>query len=244
MKLIELIPRTLDGILTEAHTLLAEFSFLDGVNIPDVLRLPHRSHDVAIHLAQHGIYAVPHIRCIDRSIPDTVQLVHKLAAAGITQVLIVSGDTPKGGIGYPISPVDVIAAIKQALPTMKVFAGTDPYRHSLTSEVAYAHQKLAAGADGFFSQPFFDVDFATYFQKLIGPTEFFVGISPVMTEANKHYWESINKVVFPPKFQLTLDQNVTTARQLMALTEQLRQHVYLMPIKMDPHHYLNSVTTG
>ncbi len=40
---------------------------------------------------------------------------------------------------------------------MTIYAGLDPYRDSLQSELNYTNEKLEAGADGLFTQPFFDL---------------------------------------------------------------------------------------
>lgn len=242
MKLIELVPRSLSEIRDQARSLLAEFPLLDGVNIPDVVRLPHRSHDVALDLAAHGIVAIPHIRCIDRSLDATVALAMRLKAGGVNHVLLISGDRPKDGNGvHDVSPIDAIRRIKAEVPGLTVYAGIDPYRSNLRTELNYIKAKQSAGVDGFFSQPFFDLRLAQFFEQLIQGAQLFIGISPVTTDASKHYWETVNHVVFTPDFELTMDHNVAVAAGMIALAHNTNQHVYLMPIKADPVMYLREI---
>jgi methylenetetrahydrofolate reductase (NADPH) len=242
MKLIELVPRSLSEIRDQALALLKEFPLLDGVNIPDVVRLPHRSHDVALDLAANGILAVPHIRCIDRPLDDTVALARRLVDGGVKHMLVVSGDRPKNGDSvHDVSPIDAIRRIKSEVSAMTVYAGIDPYRSNLKTEVAYIRAKQAAGVDGFFSQPFFDLQLAVFFEQLLNGSPLFIGISPVITEASKTYWETVNQVVFAPDFELTMDHNAMVAAKLSQFADQRNQHVYLMPIKADPVVYLRAM---
>ncbi len=243
MILLELIPRSIESLLDEALTLKERFPFIDAINIPDVKRLPIRSHDASIALQHLGIDAIPHIRCMDRTLHDTVILATELAKNGIKRVLIISGDTPKSGPIHPVSPVDVIAAIKDSVPDLKVFAGTDPYRSHFQREITYCQQKRQAGADGFFSQPFFNASFAAYYRSLIGEVDFFTGISPVLSVANRTYWETVNQVVFPADFELNLDYNARLATALIQGATDEGQHTYLMPIKADPAAYLSAIAT-
>jgi methylenetetrahydrofolate reductase (NADPH) len=53
--------------------------------------------------------------------------------------------------------VELIRALKTALPGCRVYAAVDPYRASFRAEMEHAAAKVDAGADGFFTQPFFDL---------------------------------------------------------------------------------------
>lgn len=242
MKLIELVPRSIEEVVAQAKELVTRFSFLDGVNIPDVVRLPLRSHDVALALAGEGITAIPHIRCIDRPLEESVALVERLKAGGVTQVLIVSGDRPKGpATTFDMSPLDLIPAIKSQVSGVIVYAGVDPYRSNVTAEIEYAQKKHLAGADGFFSQPFFDLHFAQYYAQLLSHSSCFLGVAPVTSPASKTYWETVNQVVFGNHFELSLEYNARFAANMFRLADHLNTHVYLMPIKVDPAVYLTEI---
>ncbi|NBV43028.1 methylenetetrahydrofolate reductase [bacterium] len=244
MNLIELVPRDPDGLIEEARLLLNRFPALSGVNIPDVTRLPHRSHSVAEKAAASGILAIPHIRCVDRSIADSIALVSRLVAGGVRQVLIVSGDkNPKQETVYDVTPPDLIRELRVQFAGLEIYAGIDPYRNNLIDELRYADKKRAAGANGFFTQPFFDIHHAMYFSRILGQSHLFLGISPVTTSNSKTYWENVNKAVFPASFDLSMEWNARVAKDIISFAQESGNHVYLMPIKVDAAAYLDQVLT-
>ena len=103
--------------------------------------------------------------------------------------------------------------------------------------------KLEAGADGLFSQPFFDVSLLETFLKSFSSTQFFCGISPVTSQRSLEYWQTINRVCFPQSFDLSLAYNVSLAKDLLACSQHYNQHAYLMPIRTPVKEYLESVFT-
>ena len=109
---------------------------------------------------------------------------------------------------------------------------------SFQGELAYCKRKLDAGADGLFSQPFFDVEMARIYLDQLKSTSVFVGMSPVITEKSLNYWKTVNNVIFPDQFDLALSANCKIGRGLMQLARDYTQHTYSMPIRMDPDEYL------
>ena len=130
---------------------------------------------------------------------------------------------------------------KQRFPTLQVYGALDPYRHSFDEEVSYCHEKQDVGVDGFFTQPFFDVSLAALYLETLRQTTVFLGVSPVTSEKSKQYWERVNKVQFSDAFETTLAYNAKLTRDLIVLSEQFNQHVYMMPIKVDVNSYLEKV---
>lgn len=224
---------------------LATYSFLSGVNIPDIMRLSVRSVEAAERVARAGISAIPHIRAMDRDLPTALQMIGRLRDAGVSAVLIVSGDAPQNpsAVCFSVSSEALISAIKAAYPELMVYAALDPYRQSIREELTYCKRKRAAGADGFFTQPFFDPRLAEIYLEQLADTTVFLGIAPVITDNSVRYWMTTNHVVFPPTFSLTLEDNAALAKSLMALADRYNQHVYLMPIKVPVHAYLNALGT-
>ena len=243
MILLELVPSSYDVLVQTAKNAITEYT-IDGINVPDILRLPNRSHDAVKPLLQHNIDAVPHIRCIDRPLDETMSHIATLVDAGLKRVLIVSGDKPSDDKQtYDVSPMALISSIKATYPNVLVYGALDPYRQDMTAELAYCQQKLDAGADGVFSQPFFDTELAKAYLEALSHTQLFLGISPVTTEKSKRYWKTVNNVVFSSAFDPTLAYNAALADDLIGLANRYDQHVYLMPITLDPITYLKSVTS-
>jgi len=81
---------------------------------------------------------------------------------GVVVDLADSSELPAERLAEPFealeagAPPELIRRIKREAPELTVYAGFDPYRSGVQAELEYAHAKLAAGADGLFSQPLFD----------------------------------------------------------------------------------------
>ncbi len=243
MNLLELVPRQLSDLVRETAEVRNRFPQIQGFNIPDVLRLPTRSYEAVSVLLKEGHFAIPHIRCIDHPAEHTLGIIGKLVGEGLKAVLLVSGDPPRDPAAntYPVSPVTLCEAVKHQFPDLTVYCGLDPYRVSFREELAYCAQKQAAGADGFFSQPFFEESLADLYLDQLTQTALFVGISPVISEQSYNYWITKNHAVFPPNFPLTLEFACTQATHLIRKAEQRGQHTYLMPIKVPAITYLEGI---
>ncbi len=242
MNLVELVPRDIPSLISDAKRLTSQMTSINGINIPDVLRLPNRSFDMAKQLLNEGIFAVPHIRSIDRPVEAITEIVKDLVQHGLKSILIVSGDAPpEDREQFDIRPCALISHLKQTCPSLKIYAALDPYRQSLKDELAYCKEKTDAGADGFFTQPFFDVRLAEIYLEQLTSTDIFLGISPVYTEKSLNYWKTRNNVVFPPDFNITEDYNQVLGSDLVQLAKQMNQNTYLMPITADPFPYVSSV---
>jgi methylenetetrahydrofolate reductase (NADPH) len=243
MVYLELVPSAAPEWEHMVSETMADYPFLSGINIPDILRVSVRSPAAALRLANIGISAIPHIRAMDRDIPTSLQLIGELIAGGVTAVLIVSGDAPQNpsALCFEVSAEMLISAVKAQYPALTVYAALDPYRQSIRGELAYCKRKQEAGADGFFSQPFFDPRLAEIYLEQLHNTAVFLGIAPVITDNSVRYWMTTNHVVFPPQFSLTLEDNATLSRELMALATRYGQHAYLMPIKVPIRSYLDAV---
>lgn len=242
MILLELVPKNQDDLVSEAEYALSKFP-INGINVPDILRFSLRSTDAIKPLLINNQLAVPHIRSIDRSIEDTLILIKGLIELGLKKVLIVTGDPPEENRNacFDVSPIDIIKNCKQHFPSLEVFAAVDPYRNNFETEIAYAKKKLNVGAAGLFSQPFFDIDLAKTYLDTFKDTHFFLGISPVVTENSKRYWETRNNVQFPETFQLDLEYNCKLTKELINLSKSYKQHNYLMPIRVPLADYLKGV---
>jgi len=241
MLFIELVPRDIDLLIEQAQWILSTYPQVDGFNIPDIMRLENRSHDVVARLLTEGINALPHVRAIDRPIEETLSLLEPLVAAGLKSVLFISGDPPVNSDApvYDVQVTELIRVVKAKWPALTVFAASDQYRQSLDAEFLYMDQKLEAGADGFFSQPFFDLDLAKKFCETYSHTQLYLGSSPVTSEASKKYWETVNKVSFSDSFSLSLVDNAVFAKNLYRLAKSYGQHSYDMPIRIDLGAYFS-----
>ncbi len=237
---LELVARDKETLLSEAIG-ASNSGLISGINIPDVVRLSTRSYEGAEWLLDQGITTIPHIRASDLPLPKTLAMIGALVQKGLKAVLIISGDLDptKQNVRVPVTAL--VSEVKNRFPNLLVYCGLDPYRSGFSEELAYCEQKLNAGADGFFTQPFFDGHLAKIYLDQLGLTTLFLGISPVTTEKSLHYWITKNKAIFPKSFSLDFFQNCSLAADLIRLAQSAHQNAYLMPIKLDSKELVTEI---
>jgi methylenetetrahydrofolate reductase (NADPH) len=240
---VELVPRGTSHLLDELTLIKNNFGSINTINVPDLLRLPMRSWEgtgIAKTLYDRSI---PHIRAIDFSLKEDISIAAALQEYNIMEVLVVSGDPPTdmSRTVYPTSSTEFIRKMKMECPWLKVYAAIDPYRSSVRAEYEYIERKREAGADGFFTQPFFDLRLMEIYAELLEGQDVFWGVAPVMTEKSRLYWETKNYAVFPRSFEPSLAWNTNFARQALEFSRKSGGSIYFMPIKTDLYAYLNGI---
>ena len=240
---IEIVPRNKNFLHDSFNLFTKEFSQINMINIPDLIRFPIRSWD-ACGLAR-GFFnrRIPHIRSKDFSLENLDNLLDHIDRNGIDELLIISGDNIEGHLkdSLGLTPVILTRSLLKLRPNLKIYGGLDPYRWSMEQELEYSKQKMDAGIVGFFTQPFFDLDNFIIYKQHLPNVELFLGVSPVLTENNKLYWKNINKVVFPKGFQTTMQWNESFAHDVLELVTKEQINVYFMPIKIDLFDYFTRV---
>jgi len=240
---IELVPRSLASLDAELRTVAEQFPSVRTVNVPDLLRFPLRSWDACAH-ARHVVpTAIPHLRAMDFAPDRPFVLREKLAAAGIDTVLVVTGDPPQDLAHrvYATGPVELIRRIKREAPELTVYAGFDPYRSSVRDELEYLRAKREAGADGFLSQPFFDLRLLDVWGELLAGERVFWGISPVVGARTRAWWETKNHAFFPAAFEPTLAWSRDFAAHALDWARAARTNLYFMPIRVDLATWLGDI---
>lgn len=240
---IELVPRNRETLEHDLLQVKNNFPQIDIINIPDLLKFELRSWDACSQAKTHFSHAIPHLRAIDFDLSQPFPLTETFTEAGFDSVLVIAGDQPQDMSRrvYRTSSTELIRAIKVALPDMKVYAGIDPYRTGIKTELDYVKRKLDAGAEGFFTQPFFDLRLMEIYRDLLAGLEVFWGISPVMSARSKDYWDNLNNAIFPPDFEPTLQWNRDFARQALDFVERTGTNLYFMPIRVDLVKYLEGL---
>ncbi|HEX7041465.1 MAG TPA: methylenetetrahydrofolate reductase [Trueperaceae bacterium] len=195
----------------------------------------------------------------------------RLRSGGIDEVLVVSGDalptgapsSPTGtpapappspvpaappGAGAPAPEaagpslaVDAIRSLRAAHPDLRVYAALDPYRSGFAAELAYAEAKLDAGADGLFTQPFFDLRLLAVWQELTSGLEVFWGVTSVTSPRSQRYWLSRNRAVFPAGFEPTLAWHRDLAARVLEHVAGSGGHLYFMPIRVSVRDWLGDL---
>lgn len=240
---VELVPRHKDSFIKELEIVKKHFPSVDTINVPDILRYELRSLEGSKFVKTFFSKAIPHLRAVAIDKDKPLAFKDFLIQNGIYEVLIILGDIPETSAGrfHPSTTIEVIRKFKIEMPQVKVYAGIDQYRAEFKEEYEYIQRKIDAGADGFFTQPFFDLRLMELYAKKLNNIEIFWGVSPVTTERAKHYWETKNNVTFPSDFEPTLEWSRTFARKVLQFTKKTNAHIYFMPIKTDILAYLTGI---
>jgi 5,10-methylenetetrahydrofolate reductase len=240
---IELVPRSAASLRADLACVRDHFPSVGTVNVPDLLRFPMRSWE-ACRLARGFVArAIPHLRAMDFDPAAPFPLGDFLASAGIDTVLVVTGDPPQDLTHrvFPTRPVELIQRLRSEIPSLRIYAGFDPYRSAVRDELRYVEAKLAAGADGLFSQPFFDLRLAEVWTDWLTGCEVWWGVSPVLGLGTRRYWETKNRAVFPAAFEPTLAWNRAFAARSLARAREHGVNIYFMPIRTDLRTYLEGI---
>jgi methylenetetrahydrofolate reductase (NADPH) len=240
---IELVPRDHEALQQEMQLVQNNFPNIDIINIPDLLKFPLRSWDACNQAKEFFPHTIPHLRAIDFDLSKPFPLVETFRESGIDSVLVIAGDQPQDMSRrvFRTTSVELIRALKAQMPELKVYAGIDPYRSGIKAELDYVKRKLDAGAEGFFTQPFFDLRLMEIYRDLLSGIETYWGISPVMSVRSKDYWDNLNNAIFPPDFEPTLEWNRNFARQALDFCQRTDSNIYFMPIRVDLVKYLEGI---
>ncbi|MBI9104236.1 MAG: bifunctional homocysteine S-methyltransferase/methylenetetrahydrofolate reductase [Spirochaetales bacterium] len=206
---VELIPPmgwNLDKIVERTARL--NIPEITCVNLPDGPRASSRISGMitAIELErQTGVETILHVCCRDRNLIGLQSDILGAQAAGLRNMLFVTGDPPKVG-NYPdvtgVFDVDAIGLLSLgsrlnhgidlgggAIPsptTMVMGAGINPASPNLELEIERAYGKAEAGAEYFITQPIFDVEAILSFVEKIKDTRVpvLVGVWPLASYRN------------------------------------------------------------
>lgn len=240
---IELVPRDETSFTNNLQTIYNCYKQVDTINIPDLLRFDIRSYNACRLSKKYFTNIMPHIRAIDIDPNKPLPMKNTLIENNVHEILIVTGDSPQDMSKkiYPCTSIDIIRKFKEEMPDLKIYAGIDQYRSSLKDEYNYIQRKVYAGADGFFTQPFFDIRLMEIYSEMLSGLNVFYGISPVTGEKSKLYWEVKNYVVFPGIFKPTFDWNIEFAKKALDFCEKNNSNIYFMPIKTSIEDYFNNI---
>jgi methylenetetrahydrofolate reductase (NADPH) len=240
---IELVPRDYEALQQEMQLVQNNFPNIDIINIPDLLKFPLRSWDACSQATEFFSQTIPHLRAIDFDLSQPFPLVETFRENSIESVLVIAGDQPQDMSRrvFRTTSVELIRALKAQMPELKVYAGIDPYRSGIKTELDYVKRKIDAGAEGFFTQPFFDLRLMEIYHDLLSGVETFWGISPVMSVRSKDYWDNLNNAIFPPDFEPTLEWNRKFAKRALNFCQSTDSSIYFMPIRVDLVKYLEGI---
>lgn len=127
-----------------------------------------RTKEIVCSLKQdYGLTAMAHVTCIGHTLAEVRGLLEDYAQAGVSDILALRGDPPRGDtewklvFGGPEHAIDVVRMAK-AMGAFSIgvagFPEKHPEAHDLDSDLHYLLAKVQAGADFVVTQLFFDND--------------------------------------------------------------------------------------
>jgi len=204
-------PRTADPKATLEKCRRLKSAGVDAVNIPDGPRASARMSPLVLAILieqQVGLETVLHYTCRDRNIIGMQSDLLGAFAAGLRNLLIITGDPPKIG-DYPdataVFDVDSIGLTRivsglnrgqdvggNPIPAPLAFVkgvGVNPGAINLEQELDRLRQKIEAGAEFMITQPVFDPDIFLRFRERLpaNAPPLIAGIWPLVSFKNAEF---------------------------------------------------------
>lgn len=222
--------------------IIDNFGQIDTINVPELLSYETHSWEACVDVKKYYQNAIPHIRAIDIDPDKPLPMAKCLIENDIDEVLIIKGDTPQNIRKiYPVETADIIRKFKEEIPNIKVYAGLDQYRQGAKQEIEHIKRKIDAGADGFFTQPFYDLNFLEVYADILRDTIVFWGVAPILSNESKGYWENKNNVFFPKEMDINMEWHAAFAKNMINYIQKSNNHIYLMPIIVPPNRYFPAI---
>ncbi|WP_415233662.1 methylenetetrahydrofolate reductase [NAD(P)H] [Pseudorhodobacter sp.] len=115
----------------------------------------------------YGLNVAAHLTCVDATRAETLEIAESYAAAGVTEIVALRGDAPKGAQRFTphadgfASSVDLVSALaKTGKFTIRVGAYPEPHPDAADSlaDVRFLKRKIDAGATSAMTQFFFEAE--------------------------------------------------------------------------------------
>ena len=232
-------PRGVDAKLEIEGARRCAEAGIDCINVPDGPRASARmSAQVTCQLIQQhaGIEAVNHFCCRDRNILGIQSELLGAHAAGVRNLICITGDPPRMGL-YPdatavfdvdaIGLVNIVNNLNHGLDiggnpmgsqtAMLIGVGANPGALNMDEEIRRLDWKVEAGAEYIVTQPVFDLDLLEVFLKRTAHVKIPVicGIWPLTSFRNAEFMVNELRVPVPAHFMERMQRvdNAEKARE-------------------------------
>ncbi|MBO6854378.1 MAG: methylenetetrahydrofolate reductase [NAD(P)H] [Marivivens sp.] len=118
-----------------------------------------------------GLNVAAHLTCVDASREETLEIARTYAAAGVTDIVALRGDPPKGANGFVAHPQGFASSVEliEALANegrFNIRVGAYPEKHpeaaTQAADIDFLKRKIDAGATSAITQFFFEAE--TFFR--------------------------------------------------------------------------------
>jgi methylenetetrahydrofolate reductase (NADPH) len=115
----------------------------------------------------YGLNVAAHLTCVDASRAETLEIAESYAALGVTEIVALRGDPPKGAAGFQPHPqgfrdtcelVEALAATGKFKLRVGAYVEKHPEAASADADIAWLKRKLEAGASSAITQFFFEAE--------------------------------------------------------------------------------------
>jgi methylenetetrahydrofolate reductase (NADPH) len=161
------------------RSLQASFDLWESLNIllplqPEFVSVTYGAGGTTRQLTQemteaigksYGVNVAAHLTCIDASRAETLAIAKSYVDAGVSQIVALRGDPPKGAGGFTPHPqgyadtIDLVAGLASN-GIEKIYVGAYPEQHpessSASTDIDWLKRKFDAGASAAITQFFFD----------------------------------------------------------------------------------------
>lgn len=130
------------------------------------------THEAVVAIKRnYGLKVAAHLTCVDATRTETLEIANAYAEAGITEIVALRGDAPKGAARFTphqggfASSVELVAALAATGKfTLRVGAYPEPHPDAAHAgaDIEHLKRKFDAGATSALTQFFFDAD--TFFR--------------------------------------------------------------------------------
>lgn len=190
------------------------------------------THDAVATIGRnYGLNVAAHLTCVDATRAETLAVADAYAQAGVTEIVALRGDPPKGAAGFAPHPEgfrDSVELVGALAGRFKVRVGAYPERHpdaaDALADVRFLRRKIEAGASQAITQFFFEAETFLRFRDLCvkeGITAPIIpGILPIQS------WEGAKRFALrcgtrvPPRLDEAFAMAARDGREeLLALTQ-------------------------
>ena len=134
------------------------------------------THDAVTTIAKNtGLTVAAHLTCVDATRAETLEIAEAYTAAGITDIVALRGDAPKGadrftahpeGFAHSVELIEALAATGKFTLRVGAYPEAHPDAADTLQDVRWLKRKLDAGASAALTQFFFEADTFLRFRDL------------------------------------------------------------------------------
>ena len=193
-------------------------------------KLTHEA--VAAISKYYGLNVAAHLTCVDASRAETLEIAESYAALGVTEIVALRGDPPKGAATFVPHPdgfrdtAELVEALA-GLGKFKIHVGAYPEPHPeashLHADIQWLARKVDAGASSAITQFFFEADTFLRFRDACVKEGISVPITPGILPIQN--WEGAKRFAqrcgafVPPRLEESFHYAIRDGREeLLALT--------------------------